>query len=293
MNVYEKHLPKVKCPICGTIFDYTCDEMNHTQGHRHQYAYLICPSCKGRVFPTLNDCDVKKPILGRLSRVFKRRIPCMFVAKINTYGSEFDIKIPGNEINEVLFGNKSKIDAVVVCPERPDWGEYNVQCDADVVNDPMDNTKKVSMDFDELQDKITDWAEESESEDWATPYHVLTKEVAEKYNGKCFVDYEMPERIEGYRFYMDETGLNMQSVGCGPNVNYDHTYHDELGVKSIESYCLAYINTIEMCKDLLAEISNETFEKMQAIVARVRQKNKEVEEAIEKHKEELGIYKNR
>jgi hypothetical protein len=103
----------------------------------------------------------------------------------------------------------------------------------------------------------------------------------------------MPERIEGYRFYMDETGLNMQSVGCGPNVNYGRTYHDDFGVKGVESYCLSYINTIEMCKDLLAEIDTETFKKMQAIANDVEQKNKEVEAAISKHKEELGIYKNR
>lgn len=274
MNIYEKHLPKAKCPICGTIFDYTCDELNHTQGHRHQYTYLVCPSCKGRVFPTLNDCGVKESKLGRLPRIFKKRIPCMLVAKINTYGAGFNIKVPGNEISEVLFGNKSKIETVVVCPERPDWGEHRLPCDAGVVNDLKDNTRKVSIDFDELRDKITNWAEENEEEDWATPYRVLTKKVAEKYNGKCFVDYEMPERIEGYRFYMDETGLNMQSVGCGPNVNHEHTYHDDFGVKSTDSYCLAYINTIEMCKDLLAEIRNETFEKMQAIVAMVGQKTK-------------------
>jgi hypothetical protein len=172
--------------VCYSFNEHGLDKT--IKKHNEEYHRLfepkdVCPSCKGRVFP-LNDCEVKESKLGGLPRIFKKRIPCMLVTKINTYGDDFNIKVPGNEIIEVLLGDKSKIETVVVCPERPDWGEHRLTCDAGVVNDLKDNTRKVTIDFDELRDKITDWAAANEEEDWATPYHVLTKEVGEKYNGR-------------------------------------------------------------------------------------------------------------
>ena len=89
--------------------------------------------------------------------------------------------------------------------------------------------------------------------------NVLTEELAEKYDGKCYVDFDDNYRIEAVRFFKDENGLNMHSVGTdGLRVSYNWSDFDKIPSEGMENtFSLSYINMIEEKCYLLKEITNQ------------------------------------
>ena len=122
--------------------------------------------------------------------------------------------------------------------------------------------------------------------------NVLTEELAQKYDGKCYVDYDDNHRIEAVRFFLDEKGLNIHSVGTdGIGVSYNWTDFDEIPTEGIENaYSLSYINMIEEDSHLLKEITKEKFDKIVAIVDSREYFRDQSTEWLRTKQKELGIY---
>lgn len=122
--------------------------------------------------------------------------------------------------------------------------------------------------------------------------NVLTEELAQKYDGKCYVDYDDNHRIEAVRFFLDEKGLNIHSVGTdGLGVSYNWTDFDEIPTEGIENaYSLSYINMIEENSHLLKEITKEKFDKIVAIVDSREYFSDQSTEWLRTKQKELGLY---
>ena len=122
--------------------------------------------------------------------------------------------------------------------------------------------------------------------------NVLTEELAQKYDGKCYVDYDDNYRIEAVRFFKDDKGLNMHYVGTdGLRVSYNHTDVDEINTEGMENaYSLSYINMIEENSHLFKEITKEKFDEIVAIVDSCKNFCDQRTEWIRTKQKELGIY---
>ena len=122
--------------------------------------------------------------------------------------------------------------------------------------------------------------------------NVLTEELAQKYDGKCYVDYDDNYRIEAVHFFKDDKGLNMHYVGTdGLRVSYNHTDVDEINTEGMENaYSLSYINMIEEDCHLLKEITKEKFDEIVAIVDSCKDFRDQRIDWIRTKQKELGIY---
>lgn len=96
---------------------------------------------------------------------------------------------------------------------------------------------------------------------------VINELVADKLNGRCFIDTDMPERIEGFKFIKTKTGIDFISIGADPFFTYTHTYHEDYGVYKVkDTYFGTDIILVEEGFNLLHEVSEEVFNKMIKIV---------------------------
>lgn len=122
--------------------------------------------------------------------------------------------------------------------------------------------------------------------------NVLTEELAQKYDGKCYVDYDDSHRIEAVHFFKDDKGLNMHYVGTDEfRVSYNWTDFDEIPTEGIENaYSLSYINMIEEKSPLLKEITKEKFDEIVAIVEQCKDFSDQRTEWLRTKQKELGIY---
>ena len=138
-----------------------------------------------------------------------------------------------------------------------------------------------------LQDNLQmQWIEELPA------INVLTEELAQKYDGKCYVDYDDNHRIEAVHFFKDDKGLNIHYVGTdGLQVSYNHTDVDEINTEGMENaYSLSYINMIEEESHLLKEITKEKFDEIVAIVEQCEDVSDQRTEWLRTKQKELGIY---
>lgn len=122
--------------------------------------------------------------------------------------------------------------------------------------------------------------------------NVLTEELAQKYDGKCYVDYDDNYRIEAVHFFKDDKGLNVHYVGTdGLQVLYNYTDVDEINTEGMENtYSLSYINMIEENSPLLKEISKEKFDEIVAIVEQSKDFSDQRTDWIRTKQKELGLY---
>ena len=122
--------------------------------------------------------------------------------------------------------------------------------------------------------------------------NVLTEELAQKYDGKCYVDYDDNYRIEAVHFFKDNKGLNAHYVGTdGLQVLYNYTDVDEINTEGMENaYSLSYINMIEEDCHLLKEITKEKFDEIVAIVDSCKDFRDQRIDWIRTKQKELGIY---
>ena len=122
--------------------------------------------------------------------------------------------------------------------------------------------------------------------------NVLTEELAKKYDGKCYVDYDDSHRIEAIHFFKDDKRLNMHYVGTDKfGGSYNWTDFDEIPTEDMENaYSLSYINMIEEESHLLKEITKEKFDEIVAIVEQCKDVSDQRTEWFYTKQKGLGIY---
>lgn len=96
---------------------------------------------------------------------------------------------------------------------------------------------------------------------------IINEELADKLNERCFIDIDMPERIEGFKFVKTKTGIDFITIGCDSVFTYNHIYHEDYGTYKVkDTYFGTDIILVETNFYLIREISEELFNKMIAIV---------------------------
>lgn len=96
---------------------------------------------------------------------------------------------------------------------------------------------------------------------------IINEELADKLNGRCFLDTDMPERIEGFKFMKTKTGIDCICIGSDSVFNYNEVYHEDYGTYKVkDTYFGTDIILVETNFYLIREISEELFNKMVAIV---------------------------
>lgn len=96
---------------------------------------------------------------------------------------------------------------------------------------------------------------------------VLNSELADILDGRCFLDYDMPERIEGFKFTKTKNGLDLLSIGCDSHWGYTYNYHDDYGeYLDVDTYTGCNIVMIAQKHPLIKEISLEMFQNMNKLV---------------------------
>lgn len=97
---------------------------------------------------------------------------------------------------------------------------------------------------------------------------VINEELANKLNGRCFLDTDMPERVEGFKFVKTKTGIDCIYIGAWYCGTYSHVCHEDYGTYKVkDTYFGTDIASIETNFYLIKEISEEVFNKMISIVS--------------------------
>ena len=107
-----------------------------------------------------------------------------------------------------------------------------------------------------------------DSDEYGDRYHIeLNEELATILDGRCFLDLDMPERIEGFRFNKTETGLDCLYIGCGVAIGYCHNVHDDYeNALDNNLFCGCDIVMVSQDHHLIREISEKEFNRMNQIV---------------------------
>lgn len=95
----------------------------------------------------------------------------------------------------------------------------------------------------------------------------IDEELADKLNGRCFVDTDMSERIEGFKFVKTKTGIDLISIGADSFLTYNYVYHEDYGKYKVkDTYFGTEIINVLTEFYLLHEVSEEIFNEMIKIV---------------------------
>lgn len=96
---------------------------------------------------------------------------------------------------------------------------------------------------------------------------IINEELADKLNGRCFLDTDIPERIEGFKFIKTKTGIDFITIGSDSVFNYSYVYHEDYGKYKVkDTYFGTDIILVETNFYLLREISEDVFNKMVSII---------------------------
>lgn len=257
MEIYERHKPMLRCPHCGTVFTYTYEDCMYTAGHKGSRRYLRCPSCGFTIFPSMMDCSVVKRKPGLLERFFGKKVKRTVIVKARVCGKDISIGIPGGIWNAIGTGSKEWNDLYAVSEGFPsDCGSMLVRS--------VRNGSKVTVDLRDSVQSVLDWAAEAKFSE-SHPVKELTKAIAAKYNGRCFADTEIRNRMEVFRFAEVPDGLIVKIAGCGSGIWYDENHSDSFGDTcelGDEGWCLPYINRIETGDPTVSEIGGREFDSM-------------------------------
>ena len=116
----------------------------------------------------------------------------------------------------------------------------------------------------------------------------FNKELAAKYDGRCFLDLDMPDRIEAMKFTKTPFGLSSEYVGCDYAWGYMQDYVDEYGEKSYDDmYCGADLDMIENGMYLHKEITPEHYELIKDFVLKRIQLYEELRDDFKENQETL------
>jgi hypothetical protein len=95
------------------------------------------------------------------------------------------------------------------------------------------------------------------------------KELAEKYDGRCFLDLDMPDRIEALMFTKTEEGLQGEYITCNYYCGYTNVWVDKfdyIAVSYDDLYNGSSIEMIENGMQLHKEITKGKYEEIKNIV---------------------------
>lgn len=101
------------------------------------------------------------------------------------------------------------------------------------------------------------------------------KELAEKYDGRCFLDLDMPDRIEALMFTKTDKGLQGEYIGCDYGWGYNHKFldkYEDIAESFEDLYNGSSIETIETNSPLHKEITYERYEEIKKAVAEQKKK---------------------
>lgn len=101
------------------------------------------------------------------------------------------------------------------------------------------------------------------------------KELAEKYDGRCFLDLDMPDRIEALMFTKTDKGLLGEYIGCDYGWGYNHKFldkYEDIAESFEDLYNGSSIETIETNSPLHKEITYERYEEIKKAVAEQKKK---------------------
>lgn len=119
----------------------------------------------------------------------------------------------------------------------------------------------------------------------------ITPELAESLDGRCFLDLDMNDRIEAFRFIKTGTGLDMLSIGCNDHWGYSHVHHDDYGEYEIDdTYNGIWIDMVNEKSFLVREIPQAKFDRANAIVNDVMDKAEKRESEFRKKQKEFGLF---
>jgi len=116
----------------------------------------------------------------------------------------------------------------------------------------------------------------------------ITETLADELDGRCFMDLDMSDRIEGIKFIKTDRGIDALCIGCNYHWRYVLCFHDNYGTYRIEdTYNGTNIALIKEKSPFLVEISLEIFDKMNEIVNDKIDENKKMEKDFKKKQREL------
>lgn len=118
---------------------------------------------------------------------------------------------------------------------------------------------------------------------------VLTEELARKYDGKCYIDYDRNDWIEAFRFDLTDEGLSCHFVGTCYHIGYNHTLTDQIGSVWPDSAFMEWINMLEENCHLLKEITNDQFLEIVQLVEVQNGKIEHAREEFRQRREEIEL----
>ena len=118
----------------------------------------------------------------------------------------------------------------------------------------------------------------------------ITPELAETLNGRCFLDLDMSDRIEAFRFIKTSTGIDMHSIGCDNHWGYSHVHHDDFGEYEInDTFNGIWIDMVNEKSFLVREIPQEKFDRANAIVNEIMDEAEKRGNEFKKKQKEFGL----
>lgn len=116
----------------------------------------------------------------------------------------------------------------------------------------------------------------------------LNKELADKYDGRCFLDLDMPDRIEAIKFTKTPFGLSTECIGCNYSWGYIQDYVDKYGETTYnDMYCGGNLEMIENGMYLHREITPEHYELIKEFVLKRIQLYEELRDDFKEMQETL------
>lgn len=117
---------------------------------------------------------------------------------------------------------------------------------------------------------------------------VIDETLADKLNGRCFIDLDMPDRIEGFKFTKTKTGLDCLWIGCDCFWAYHFSDHEDYGTYKIKDTSFGTdVNSVLTDFYLIKEVTEDVFNEMQKIVNDVDEKSKQMKVKFDKTQHEL------
>ena len=117
----------------------------------------------------------------------------------------------------------------------------------------------------------------------------ITPELVDNLTGRCFLDFDMPDRIEAFRFIKTSTGIDTHYIGCNNYWGYSHVHHDDYGEHEINNtYNGIWIDMVNEKNFLVREIPQEKFDRINTIVNEIMSEAEKREDEFKK--KQKGIW---
>lgn len=140
-------------------------------------------------------------------------------------------------------------------------------------------------------ERCLDQMEEENEDEWLKREIEITPEFADVYDGRCFFDLDMSDRIELVKFMKTPTGIDILCIGCDYHWGYSHLYHDDYGKHLIQdTFCGSYTAMIEEGRWLMKETTQEVFDQVNVMVHDMMSLDDELKKDFEKLQKKIRPY---